>query len=109
MNEHGPQLIDICFASKLQMLNGRTREDFQGDLAYVEYHVCSTVDSVLSSEKTLIDPTIVQYLKILELHVLSDHKHALLNLFASNDKEQCSTVSDFLNSNRFRKKRTTYL
>ena len=33
---------------------------FEEDLTYVEYHGCSTVDSVLSSEETLIDPDFIQ-------------------------------------------------
>ena len=50
---------------------------FEEDLTYVEYHGCSTVDSVLSSEETLIDPDFIQYLSILELNVLSEPQTCL--------------------------------
>ena len=67
------------------------------------------MDLVLSSEATLLDPPITQYLSILKLNILSDNKPVLLKLFTNSYKEQCSTDSDFLNSNNFSKKRRTYI
>ena len=64
---------------------------------------------VLSSEAILLDPAIIQHLLILKLNILSDHKPVLLKQFANNYKEQCSTDSDFLNWNKFSKKRTTHI
>ena len=83
--------------------------NFQGHLTFVGYHVCSTVDLVLSSEATLLDPAIIQYLSLLELNILLEHKSVLLKLFVNNYKEQCSTDSNFLNWIKFCKKQTTYI
>ena len=83
--------------------------NFQGHLTFVGYHVCSTVGLVLSSEATLLDPAIIQYLSLLELNILLEHKPVLLKLFVNNYKEQCSTDSNFLNWTKFCKTQTTYI
>ena len=44
LNSYGEQLIQLCVASKLRVLNGRTREDLQGHFIYLGYRGCSTVD-----------------------------------------------------------------
>ena len=47
LTSYGDQLIQLCIASKLRVLNGRTRGDLQGRFTY---QGCSTVDLVLASE-----------------------------------------------------------
>ena len=50
LNSYGEQLIQLCIASKLRVLNGRTRGDLQGRFTYLGYQGCSTVDLDLASE-----------------------------------------------------------
>ena len=44
LNSYGEQLIQLSIASKLRVLNGRTRGDLQGYVSYLGYQGCSTVD-----------------------------------------------------------------
>ena len=62
VNKYGQQLIDLSIASKLWILNVRTRGYFQRHVTYVVHHGCSTMAIVLSSEETLLDLAIIQYL-----------------------------------------------
>ena len=62
VNKYGQQLIDLSIASKLSILNVRTRRYFQRHITYVVHHGCSTMAVVLSSEETLLDLAIIQYL-----------------------------------------------
>ena len=102
MNENERQSIGLCIASRLLILNGRARGDFQGYITYVGYHGCSTVDLILSSEPTLLDPAIFQYLPIFQfLNISSHHKPDLLKHFANNCKNQYSAYSDSFNSKKF--------
>ena len=78
VNEYGEYITGICIASNLGTLNERTTDDIQRHLTYLGYNACRTADLVLSSEATLLDPAIIQYLLILELDILSDHKPVLL-------------------------------
>ena len=108
MNEYERQSIGLCIASSLLILNGTARGDFQGYITYVGYHGCSTVDLILSSKPTLLDPAIFQYLPIFQfLNISSHHKPDLLKHFANNCKNQYSAYNDFFNSKKFCKKRTT--
>lgn len=108
VNEYERQSKGLCITSRLLILNGRARGDFQGHITYVGYHGCSTVHLILSSEPTLLDPAIFQYLPIFQiLNISSHHKPDLLKLFVNNCKNQCSAYSDFFNSKKFCKKRKT--
>ena len=78
VNEHGQQLLDLCIETKLRNLNGRTRGDLQGNLKYVGFNGCSTVDLVLASEASLTKSTIVQYPSVQDLNFLSDLRPILL-------------------------------
>ena len=80
VNEYGQQLLDLCTETKLRILNRRTRGDLQGHLTYVGFHGCSTVDLVLTSEASLTESTIVQYLSDQDLNFLSDHRPIFLKL-----------------------------
>ena len=53
LNSYGEQLIQLCIASKLRVLNGRARGDLQGHFTYLGYQGCSTVDLVLDSKNIL--------------------------------------------------------
>ena len=87
INEYGQQLLDLCITSKMRILNGRTRGDLQGHLTYVGYHGSSTVDLVLASETLIFEtPAIIQYLSVLELSCISDHKPILIKLYNSSEK-----------------------
>ena len=50
LNSYGEQLIQLCIALKLKVLNGRTRVDLQGHFTYIGYQSCSTMDFILTSE-----------------------------------------------------------
>ena len=60
LNSYGEQLIQFCIASKLRVLNGRTRGDLQGHFTYFGYQDCSTVDLVLAS-KNIFQTSSIKY------------------------------------------------
>ena len=62
INDYGQQLLDICIAAKLRILNGRTRRDLQGHITYIGNKELSTVDLVLASETCLLQLGLNQYL-----------------------------------------------
>ena len=80
VNMFGEQLIDLCIASKLRILNGRTRGDFQGHFTYVGYNGCSSVDLIIASENIPTQLSLVGFLSVQELNPRSDHKPLLLKL-----------------------------
>ena len=47
LNQFGKELIVLCVACKLKILNGRTRGDFQGIFTYHGYNDSSTIDPIL--------------------------------------------------------------
>ena len=63
LNSYGEQLIQICIASKLRVLNGRTRGNLQGHYIYLGYQGCSTVDLFLASEN-IFQTNLIQYLSV---------------------------------------------
>ena len=63
LNSYGEQLIQLCIASKLRVLNGRTRQYFQGHSNYLGYQGYSTVDLVLTSE-SILQTNLIQYLSV---------------------------------------------
>ena len=78
------QLLDLCIAAKLRILNGRTRGDLQGHITYIGNKGHSTVDLVLASEICLLQSGLIQYLSVLDLNHLSDHRPILLKLLSLN-------------------------
>ena len=82
INEYGQQLLDLCIASKLRILNGRTRGDHQGHITYIGDKGHSIVDLVLASEICLSQSGLIQYLSVLNLNHLSDHCPILLKLLS---------------------------
>ena len=44
INDYVQQLLDLCIAAKLRILNGRTREDLQEHITYIGNKGRSTVD-----------------------------------------------------------------
>ena len=80
INEYGQQLLDLCRAAKLRILNGRTRGDLQGHITYIGNKGHSTVDLVLASEICLLQSGLIQYLSVLDLNHLSDHRPIFLKL-----------------------------
>ena len=79
LNSFGEQLIQLCIASKLRVLNGRTRSDLQGHFTYLGYQGCSTVDLVLASEN-FSQTNLIQYLSIQTFTTFSDHRPILLKI-----------------------------
>ena len=63
LTSYGDQLIQLCIASKLRVLNGRTRGDLQGHFTYLGYQGYSTVDLVLASEN-IFQTNLIQYLSV---------------------------------------------
>ena len=84
INDYGQQLLDLCIAAKLRILNGRTRGDLQGHITYIGNKGHSTVDLVLASEICLLQSGLIQYLSVLDLNHLSDHRPILLKLLSLN-------------------------
>ena len=85
INDYGVQLLDLCIATKLRILNGRTRGDLQGHVTYIGHKGNSTIDLVLTSEISLLETALIQYLSVLDINHLSDHCPILLKL--SNPKQ----------------------
>ena len=71
-------MIQLCIASKLRVLNGRTRRDLQGHFTYLGYEGCSTVGLVLASEN-IFQTNLIQYLSV-QTFTFSDHKPILLKI-----------------------------
>ena len=61
LNSYGEQLIQLCIAIKLRVLNRRTRRNLQGHFTYLGYQSCSTVNLVLLSEN-IFKINLTQYL-----------------------------------------------
>ena len=72
-------MIQLCIASKLRVLNGRTRRDLQGHFTYLGYEGCSTVDLVLASEN-IFQTNLIQYLSVQTFTTFSDHRLILLKI-----------------------------
>ena len=79
LNSYGEQLIQLCIASKLRVLNGRTRGDLQGHFTYLGYQSCSTVDLVLASEN-IFQTNLIQYLSVQTFTAFSDQRPILLKI-----------------------------
>ena len=77
LNSYGEQLIQLCIASILRVLNGRTQGDLQGYFAYIGYQGCSTVDLVLASEN-IFQTNLIQYLLVQTFTIFSDQRPILL-------------------------------
>ena len=60
INHYGQQLLDLCIAGKLRILNGRTRGDLQGHITDKGNKGHSTVDLVLASEICLIQSGLIE-------------------------------------------------
>ena len=79
LNSYGEQLIQLCIASKLRLLNGRTRGDLQGHFTYLGYQGFSTVDLVLASEN-IFQTNLIQYLSVQTFTTFSDYRPILLKI-----------------------------
>ena len=79
LNSYGEQLIQLCIASKLRVLNGRTRGDLQGHFTYLGYQGYSTVDLVLASEN-IFQTNLIQYLSVQTFTTFSDSRPILLKI-----------------------------
>ena len=77
-------MLDLCIAAKLRIINGRTRGDLQGRITYIGNKGHSTVDLVLASEICFLQSGLIQYLSVLDLNYLSDHRSTLLKLSSFN-------------------------
>ena len=63
----------FALASKLRVLNGRTRGDLWGHFTYLEYQSFSTVDLVLASEY-IFQTNLIQYLSVKTFTTFSDYR-----------------------------------
>lgn len=96
VNQFGKELINLCVSSKLRILNGRTRGDFQGKNTYFGYQGSSTVDLILTSEYTLSNTKLIQYMSVGDLNYLSDHKPITLSTKSVRSSECCIENAEFL-------------
>jgi hypothetical protein len=70
LNGYGRSLIDICKASGLRIVNGRTNGDMEGELTYIGVNGSSVVDYFLCDKKSFES---VIYMKVLDKIPESDH------------------------------------
>ena len=84
INDYGQQLLDVCIAAKLRILNGRTRGDPQGHITYIGNKGHSTAVLVLVSEICLLQSGLIHYLSVLDLNNSSDLRPILLKLSSLN-------------------------
>ncbi|CAG2240181.1 unnamed protein product [Mytilus edulis] len=70
LNPHGKQLIDLCIASRLRILNGRFVGDLFGNVTCYKHNGSSTVDYALSDMDLMSS---IEYFYIGEPTYLSDH------------------------------------
>ena len=75
LNSYGEQLIQLCVASKLRVLNGRTREDLQGHFIYLGYRVVAQWTS-----ENIFQINQVQQLSVQPFTTFSDHRLILLTI-----------------------------
>ena len=54
---------------------------------YVDFHGCSAVDLVLTSEKAFTKEKIIKYISVKNFSYLSDHKPVLLGFIVSESAE----------------------
>ena len=79
LNSYGEQLIQHCIASKLRVLNGRTRGDLQGQFTYLGHQGCSIVKLVLTSEN-IFQANLIQHFSVQTFTTFSDHRPILLRI-----------------------------
>ena len=84
INDYGQLLLDLCIATKLIILVGRTRADLQGHITYISLKGCSTVELVLAFEICLLGKELIQYFSVLDLSHLSYHCPILFKLSKIN-------------------------
>jgi len=70
VNRYGNQLLDLCSAANLVILNGRVPGDLSGKLTCHKYNGSSLVDYYIVNSEFLSK---IQYLKVNDLSVFSDH------------------------------------
>ena len=76
-NSQGKQLLDLCIASRLRVLNGRFVGDMFGNMTCFKPNGSSVVDFALTSVDLI---NFVQYFQILEPTYLSDHTQIVVHL-----------------------------
>ena len=91
----GQQLLKLCIAAKLRILIGRTRDDLQSHFTYFGFQGCSIVDLVLASE-SLLKFSLIQYLSVHDLNLLSDHKPILLKISNNNLLETNKNLTNYI-------------
>ena len=87
----GKELLEMCIASRLRILNGRTFGDFKGKFTSYQYNGNSVIDYCLISEEKLAN--------VIYFHVddpilrLSDHSRISVRIVANfwpNEVKTCS-------------------
>ena len=77
-NEHGLELLSMCYASDMIIMNGRTGDDMGvGDFTFVNHRGTSTNDYVICDKKSLYK---VCNFSIDNVNIFSDHKTLLFDL-----------------------------
>ena len=100
-NEHvsiiffGRQLLELCIAVKLRILNGQTRGDLQGHLTYFGSPGCITVDLVFAFE-SLLKSSLIQYLSVQDLNLLSGHRFILSKVSNNNLLESNKNPTNYI-------------
>ena len=99
INYFGQQSLKLCIAAKLKIFNGQTRVDLQGHFTNFGFQGCSTVDLVLASE-SLLKSSLIQYLSVQDLNLLSDQKPILLKISNNNLLEITKNPTNYILEDR---------
>ena len=90
---------NCCIATKLRILNGRTRSNLQGHFTSFGFQWCSTLDLILASE-SLLTYSLIHYVSFQDLNFLSDQKPLLLKKSNDNLLETNKNPSNYILENR---------
>lgn len=83
MNQFWKELIDLFIVCALRILDGKIREDLQGNFTYYSYNGSSTVGLIFVSEYIIRNTIAVQYLSLGDLGCPSDHKTIILKVMST--------------------------
>ena len=79
VNEYTHDIFNVCSETRLRILNCRIHRDLHGHLTYVDFHGCSRIILVLTSEASLTKFAIVHVFQLM-IWVFSNIRPILLNL-----------------------------
>ena len=90
-NTQGEQLLNLCIASQLRILNGRFVGDLLGNMTCFKPKGCSVVDYALTSVDLIGN---VNYFQTLNPTYLSDHSQIVVHLNCHYNKNFLDSPSE---------------